>query len=57
MRSTLQSNIAMVNTETCELTEKTPRYEGNQVREFYTALEGLVVVGIEATGPCSGFCS
>jgi hypothetical protein len=26
------------------------RHEGNAVREFYAALEGPVVVGIEATG-------
>jgi hypothetical protein len=40
----------MVDTETGELTEKTLSHEGNEVREFYAALEGPVVVGIEATG-------
>jgi hypothetical protein len=45
-----QQSIAMVDTETGEFTEKTLRHEGNEVREFYAALEGPVVVGIEATG-------
>jgi hypothetical protein len=40
----------MVDSETGEFTEKTLRHEGNAVREFYGALEGPVVVGIEATG-------
>jgi hypothetical protein len=53
-----QQAIAMVDTETGEFTERTLAHEGNQVREFYAALEGPVVVGIEATGaPCSGFCN
>ena len=43
-----QQSIAMVDTETGEFTEKTLSHEG--VREFYAALEGPVVVGIEATG-------
>jgi hypothetical protein len=45
-----QQTIAMVDTETGEFTEKTISHEGNAVREFYAALEGPVVVGIEATG-------
>jgi len=45
-----QQSIAMLDTETGEFTEKTIRHEGNTVREFYTGLEGPVVVGIEATG-------
>jgi len=45
-----QQTIAMVDTETGEFTEKTIFHEGNAVREFYAALEGPVVVGIEATG-------
>src|SRR5438046_9071884 len=45
-----QQTIAMVDTETGEFTEKTLSHEGNEVREFYAALEGPVVVGIEATG-------
>jgi transposase len=45
-----QQTIAIVDTETGEFTEKTICHEGNAVREFYAALEGPVVVGIEATG-------
>jgi len=45
-----QQTIAMVDTETGEFTEKTLSHEGNEVREFYAALESPVVVGIEATG-------
>ena len=44
-----QQSIAMVDTETGEFTEKTLSHEGNEVREFYAALEGPGVVGIEAT--------
>ena len=35
-----QQTIAMVDTETGEFTEKTLSHEGNEVREFYAALEG-----------------
>ena len=50
-----QQTIAMVDTETGEFTEKTLNHEGNEVREFYAALEGRVVVGIEATGAMQWF--
>lgn len=50
-----QQTIAMVDTETGEFTEKTLSHEGNAVRAFYTALEGPVVVGIEATGAMQWF--
>ena len=50
-----QQTIAMVDTETGEFTEKTLSHEGNAVREFYAALEGPVVVGIEATGAMQWF--
>ena len=50
-----QQSIAMLDTETGELTEKVIRHEGNAVREFYATLEGLVVVGIEATGSMQWF--
>ena len=50
-----QQTIAMVDTETGEFTEKTLRHEGNEMREFYAALEGRVVVGIEATGAMQWF--
>ena len=45
-----QQSIAMLDTETGEFTEKVIRHEGNAVREFYAALEGRVVVGMEAPG-------
>jgi transposase len=50
-----QQTIAMVDTETGEFTEKTLFHERNVVREFYAALEGPVVVGIEATGAMQWF--
>jgi len=40
----------MVDTDTGAFLERTLAREGNAVREFYAALEGPVVVGIEATG-------
>jgi hypothetical protein len=50
-----QQSIAMLDTETGEITEKTLRHEGNAVREFYAALEDPVIVGIEATGSMQWF--
>jgi len=50
-----QQSIAMLDTESGELTEKVVRHEGNAVREFYAALEGPIVVGIEATGSMQWF--
>src|SRR3977135_1733091 len=50
-----QQTIAMVDTETGEFTEKTLSHEGNELREFYAALEGPVVVGSEATGAMQWF--
>ncbi len=50
-----QQSIAMLDTETGELTEKVIRHEGNGVREFYAALGNSVVVGIEATGSMQWF--
>ena len=50
-----QQSIAMVDTETGVLTEKVLKHEGNAVREFYAALEGPVVVGIEASGAMQWF--
>jgi len=44
-----QQTIAMVDTETGELLEKTRLHERKAVGEFYAALEGPVIVGIEAT--------
>jgi len=50
-----QQTIAMVDTETGEFSEKTLAHEGSKVREFYAALKGPVVVGIEATGAMQWF--
>ncbi|MGB9244118.1 MAG: hypothetical protein WCC03_12250 [Candidatus Acidiferrales bacterium] len=40
----------MLDTDTGELEEKTLGHEGETVREFYSALSGPILVGIEATG-------
>ena len=50
-----QQSIAMLDTESGELREKTLRHERNAVREFYAALEDPVVVGVEATGSMQWF--
>jgi transposase len=50
-----QQTLAMLDTESGEFSEKTLVHEGNGVREFYSALEGPVVVGIEATGAMQWF--
>jgi Transposase len=50
-----QQSIATLDTETGEFTENIIRHEGNAVGEFYAALEGRVVVGVEATGSMQWF--
>src|SRR2546428_7678716 len=50
-----QQTIAMLDTETGELVEKTLEHEAEKVREFYSALPGPVWVGIEATGSMQWF--
>ena len=45
-----QQTIAMLDSDTGELEEKTLEHEGDIVREFYSALPGPILVGIEATG-------
>jgi transposase len=52
---TRQQTIAMLDTETGELVEKTLKHEAEKVREFYSALPGPVRVGIEATGSMQWF--
>jgi transposase len=48
---TRQQTIAMLDTNTGELVEKTLAHDGEEVREFYSALfPEQVLVGIEATG-------
>src|SRR5215471_10720060 len=50
-----QQTIAMLDTDTGELLEKTLEHDGQKVREFYAALPGPVLVGIEATGSMHWF--
>jgi transposase len=50
-----QQTIAMLDSETGELEEKTLEHEGETVREFYSALPGPILVGIEATGSMQWF--
>jgi transposase len=45
-----QQTIAMLDSDTGELVEKTLEHDGEKVREFYAVLPGPVLVGIEATG-------
>jgi transposase len=52
---TRQQRIAMLDTETGELVEKTLQHEGEAVREFYSALTGSVQVGLEASGSMHWF--
>jgi transposase len=50
-----QQTIAMLDTDTGEVVERTLEHEGEKVREFYAALAGPVLVGIEATGSMQWF--
>ena len=50
-----QQTIAMLDTDTGELEEKTLGHEGETVREFYSTLAGPTRVGIEATGSMQWF--
>lgn len=50
-----QQVIAMLDTDTGEVVEKTLKHEAETVREFYSALPGPVQVGIEATGSMHWF--
>jgi transposase len=45
----------MLDKDTGELVEKTIEHQGEKVREFYAALSGPVLVGIEATGSMQWF--
>jgi len=45
----------MLDTDAGEVIEKTLEHEGDEVREFYSALPGPVLVGIEATGSMPWF--
>lgn len=50
-----QQTIAMLDTETGELVERTLEHEGDGVRTFYSALPRPVLVGIEASGSMQWF--
>jgi transposase len=50
-----QQTVAMLDTITGEVVEKTLLHEGSNVREFYSTLSGPVRVGIEATGSMQWF--
>ena len=50
-----QQTIAMLDSETGELQEKTLEHQGETVRKFYSALSGSILVGIEATGSMQWF--
>ena len=50
-----QQTIAMLDSDTGELVEKTLEHDGEKVREFYAVLPGPVLVGIEATGSMHWF--
>ena len=52
---TRQQTIAMLDTKTGELVEKTLEHKGDEVRKFYSALVGPIQVGIEATGSMHWF--
>ena len=50
-----QQTIAMLDTDTGEFVEKTLEHEGEELRRFYSALPGPILVGIEATGSMQWF--
>jgi transposase len=50
-----QQTLAMLDTGTGEVVNRTLPHEGNSVREFYSKLPGPVRVGIEATGSMKWF--
>ena len=52
---TRQQTIAMLDDQTGELVEQELSHEGEQVRDFYSALPKPVLVGIEATGSMQWF--
>ena len=50
-----QQSVAMLDTETGEVVNRTLMHEGSEVREFYFQLPHPVLVGIEAIGPMQWF--
>jgi hypothetical protein len=45
----------MLDSDTGELEERTLEHQGETVREFYSALTGPILVGIEAGGSMQWF--
>lgn len=52
---TRQQTLAILDTATGVLQERVLEHKGNNVREFYSSLQGPVCVGIEATGAMQWF--
>ena len=52
-----QQTLAMLDTETGEVVNRTLLHEGGEVREFYSQLPRPALVGIEAIGPMQWFLS
>jgi len=50
-----QQTLAMLDTLTGEVVNRTLMHEGSEVREFYSQLPQPVLVGIEAIGPMQWF--
>ena len=50
-----QQTLAILDTITGEVVNRTLMHEGNAVREFYSQLPRPAVVGIEAIGPMQWF--
>ena len=50
-----QQTVAMLDTDTGELVEKTLEHDGEELRKFYSGLPSIVLVGIEATGSMQWF--
>ena len=50
-----QQSIALLDTETGELVERSFEHGAEQPGEFYSSLSGPVVVGIEASGAMQWF--
>src|SRR5215469_12877988 len=50
-----QQTLAMLDTQTGEVVNRTLMHEGSEVREFYSQLPHPAVVGIEAIGPMQWF--
>ena len=52
-----QQSVAMLDTETGEVVNRTLMHEGNQVREFYSQLPRPVLVVSKPLDRCIGFCT